>query len=50
MRPLDGTVEQKLARMAGSAHGVVTRAELLGAGLTVDEIKRRLRSGALLPE
>jgi very-short-patch-repair endonuclease len=50
MRPLDGTVEQELARLAGSSHGVVTRAELLRAGLTVDEIKRRLRSGCLLRE
>ena len=44
MRPLDGTVEQKIAELAARSHGVVTRAELLRAGLTVDEIRRRLRS------
>lgn len=36
--------------MAGAAHGVVTRGELLGAGLTIAEIKQRLASGALLRE
>ena len=39
-----------MARIAGSAHGVVTRTELLEAGVTPGQIKRRLRSGALLPE
>ena len=46
MRPQDRT----LAQLAYSTHGVVTRAELLAAGLTVAEIKSRLRSGALLRE
>jgi very-short-patch-repair endonuclease len=50
MRPLDDTVERVLARLGGSAHGVVTRVELLQAGVTRDEIKRRLRSGALIRE
>jgi Transcriptional regulator, AbiEi antitoxin len=50
MRPLVGTVEQHLAQIAGSSHGVVTRAELLRAGVTVAQIKRRLRSGVLLRE
>ena len=36
--------------MATSAHGVVTRVALLRAGVTRGEIKRRLRSGALLRE
>jgi hypothetical protein len=36
--------------LAGASHGVVTRAELLGAGLSAEAIKRRLRSGLLLPE
>jgi very-short-patch-repair endonuclease len=41
-------VEQEFARIANRAHGVVTRAELLRAGVTVGEIKQRLRTGALL--
>ncbi len=50
MRPQNRTVEQELARIAGAAHGVVTKAELLAAGISVGEIKRRLCSGALLRE
>jgi very-short-patch-repair endonuclease len=46
MRPQDST----LADLAGSQHGVVTRAQLLAAGFTVGQIKSRLRSGALLRE
>lgn len=46
MRPQDRT----LVQLAGASHGVVTRGELLAAGLTVAEIKSRLRSGALLRE
>jgi hypothetical protein len=42
------TVEQVAARIADRAHGVVTRAELLRAGVTRREIARRLRSGTLL--
>ena len=40
----------ELARIAGSAHGVVTRAELLAAGVGANEIRQRVRIGALLPE
>jgi very-short-patch-repair endonuclease len=36
--------------MAISAHGVVTRRQLLGAGITLDEIRHRLQTGALLRE
>jgi very-short-patch-repair endonuclease len=43
-------VEQKLARLAGATHGVVTRGQLLEVGLSVAEIKHRRRSGALLRE
>jgi Transcriptional regulator, AbiEi antitoxin len=50
MRPQGRTVEQELARMGGAAHGVVTRAQLLEAGLTEQEIKRRVRAGALIRE
>src|SRR3954462_13372840 len=48
MDPQVDTVEQILARLASRAHGVVTRAELLAAGLTVDEVRRRVRKGALI--
>jgi very-short-patch-repair endonuclease len=34
--------------MAGRAHGVVTRAELLAAGVTPDEIASRVRTGFLI--
>jgi very-short-patch-repair endonuclease len=50
VRPRRGTVEQEAARIATAAHGVVTRAQLLRAGVTVAEIKQRLRTGALLRE
>jgi hypothetical protein len=43
-------VEATLAEMAGRSHGVVTRAQLLAAGVTSDEIKHRLSLGALLRE
>ena len=39
-----------LARLAGSSHGVVTRTQLLCAGLTPDEIRQCLQSGTLLRE
>ena len=42
------TIEREIARIAGRAHGVVTRAELLGAGLTQDEIAHRFRTGSLI--
>jgi hypothetical protein len=42
------TVERLAARIADRAHGVVTRAELLRAGVTRREIAGRLRSGGLL--
>jgi hypothetical protein len=44
------TVERDLARLAGRAHGVVTRRQLLAAGVTKQEIRSRLRSGALILE
>ena len=42
------TVEQKLADLARRSHGVVTRRELLAAGITAKEIERRLKTGALI--
>jgi very-short-patch-repair endonuclease len=50
MAPQDRTAEQKLARIAGVAYGVVTWAEMLRAGISRDEIKQRLRAGALIRE
>ena len=46
MRPQGRTLPQ----LASASHGVVTRVELVAAGLTVAEIKSRLRSGVLLRE
>ncbi len=43
-------MEQKLARIAALDHGVVTRRQLLRAGVTEGEIKHRLGAGALLRE
>jgi hypothetical protein len=39
-----------LAALAGRSHGVVTRVQLLRAGVTSDEIAHRVRTGALLRE
>jgi len=43
------TVEQKVARLATNAHGVVTRAQLMEVGVTNDEIVHRMNAGALIP-
>jgi len=48
VRPQDRTAERKIAALAARSHGVVTRAELVGAGVTPAEIKQRLGTGALL--
>jgi hypothetical protein len=44
------TVERIVARLATRSHGVVTRQELLAAGVTADEINQRLDDGSLLRE
>jgi hypothetical protein len=44
------TVEALLADLAARSHGVVTRGQLLAAGITGDEIQHRLSLGALLRE
>jgi hypothetical protein len=44
------TVETTLAKLAARSHGVVTRGQLLAAGITRDEIDHRLSLGALLRE
>jgi hypothetical protein len=46
--PKPSTVEQTLARLARRSHGIVTRRELLAAGVSPDEIKQRLGNGSLL--
>jgi very-short-patch-repair endonuclease len=43
-------VEAVVAELAARQHGVVTRAQLLRAGVTTHEVRRRVRSGALLRE
>ena len=50
MRPQPRTVDELLARMATRAHGVVTRDDLLRAGVTRDQIKSRLQRGSLIAE
>ena len=42
------TVEQILARIARRQHGLVTRAQMLAAGVTRNEIQERVRTGALI--
>jgi hypothetical protein len=50
MAPLTTTVEAVVGELASSRHGVVTRPQLLAAGVTHDEIRHRLACGALLRE
>jgi hypothetical protein len=44
------TVEQRIAALAGGAHGVVTTGEMLAAGASEDEIAWRARTGYLIRE
>ena len=44
------TVEEIVAGIATGAHGIVTRAELLAAGVTGRQIDRRIEKGLLIPE
>ena len=44
------TVEHKIARLAGGAHGIATRAELLAARVTAAQIDHRVAQGALIVE
>ena len=50
VRHQDGTVEAVIAELARVRHGVVTRRRLLAAGVTLAEVRSRLRSGSLLLE
>jgi hypothetical protein len=47
MRPQATTV---ITEIASRQHSVVARAQLLGAGISAEQIRRRVRSGALLRE
>ncbi|HEU4979052.1 MAG TPA: type IV toxin-antitoxin system AbiEi family antitoxin domain-containing protein [Solirubrobacteraceae bacterium] len=48
MRPRSRTVERVLAAVAETQHGLVTRAQLVEAGVTGAEIKQRAATGALI--
>lgn len=48
MRPQDRTVARELARIADGQHGLATRSQLLIAGVTSDQLKRRVRRGELI--
>jgi very-short-patch-repair endonuclease len=48
MDPRSTTVERVIERIASSQHGVASRAQLLGAGVSDEEIKGRLSKGALI--
>jgi hypothetical protein len=50
MDPQDRTVERKIGRIADNQHGVVTRRQLLRAGISTEEIKGRVRNGVLIRE
>jgi len=50
MRTRRETAERAMGRIAHGAHGLVTRSQLLAAGLTEPEIRHRLACGALLRE
>src|SRR4051794_15755598 len=50
MDPQSRTVEEKMAWFGRRAFGVVTRRELLDAGVTVIEIRRRIQKGLLIPQ
>ena len=48
MAGLSDTAERRIARLASRSHGVVTRAELVAAGISEDQIDHRLLLGALI--
>ena len=47
MDPKGRTVEERIASIASRSHGVITRHELLEAGVSPTEIRRRVRRGTL---
>lgn len=42
------SLDRAIATLASRAHGVVTRQELLGAGLSSEQIRRRVERGTLI--
>src|SRR5438128_2068197 len=50
MGPPGRTVEREIARIADRRHGLAARRQLLAAGVSVKEIRRRLEKGALFRE
>ena len=48
MGPKSGTVDEVIGRIASRQHGVVTRVQLLEAGVSDKEIKRRLERKSLI--
>src|SRR3954463_12638876 len=48
MAPETRTVDEEIARIATGAHGVVTRAEMLDVGISLDAIKHRAQTGSLI--
>ena len=48
MDPYGDTVERRLAGLSRRAHGVVTWAEARRAGITPEQLKHRVRTGALI--
>jgi predicted transcriptional regulator of viral defense system len=50
MQQQSTTVEAMLAEMAGRSHGVVTRVQVLRAGITAEEIRQRMQNGSLQRE
>jgi hypothetical protein len=48
MGPENRTVEEKLAMLAGRTHGVVARSEILQAGVSDRELRRRIEKGGLI--
>jgi very-short-patch-repair endonuclease len=49
MRPRGRTIEAIAGRIAAAQHGVVTRAQLLAAGISEAAIQRAVRRGVLVP-
>jgi very-short-patch-repair endonuclease len=49
MREKVSTAEMEIARLAAASHGVVTRVQLLEAGLSRQVVARRIARGALIP-
>lgn len=49
LRPVNREVEHRIDEMAARQHGVVSREQILGSGLSSSALGRRVRSGRLRP-